>query len=530
MKKGIYALLMMVALMMCQHTMAQETKVLYSADYKQIAADWTQEGDLVENLWSLQDGQYTAYGFAAEGPATNWLVSPEIKLESQNVVSFNHVVYQSMFGDATQEAQFVIREVGGEWELVEGVHYPTGYSAENSGDLSIPEKFNGKNVQFAFQYKKTADNTGLWGIVDINVTGVEAAEPTPQGGVIYEADYKQIAADWTQEGDLVENLWSLQDGQYTAYGFAAEGPVTNWLVSPVITLKENNVASFNHVVYQSMFGDATQEAQFVIREVGGEWELVEGVHYPTGYSAENSGDLAIPAKFNGKDVQFAFQYKKTADNTGLWGIVDFKVTGAAGAEPTPEGITLPYEVDYTQIATDWIQEGDLVENLWSLQDGQFTAYAYAAEGPVTNWLVSPVIALEENNVASFNHVVYQSMFGDATQEAQFVIREVGSEWEVIEGVNYPTGYSAENSGDLAIPAKFNNKSVQFAFQYKKTAENTGLWGIVDFKVIANGTVTGIESINAKVINDNKIYDLQGRVVTNPNKGIYIVNGKKVIFK
>ena len=30
--------------------------------------------------------------------------------------------------------------------------------------------------------------------------------------------------------------------------------------------------------------------------------------------------------------------------------------------------------------------------------------------------------------------------------------------------------------------------------------------------------------------DGKIYDLQGRRVSRPGKGIYIVNGKKMIFK
>ena len=34
----------------------------------------------------------------------------------------------------------------------------------------------------------------------------------------------------------------------------------------------------------------------------------------------------------------------------------------------------------------------------------------------------------------------------------------------------------------------------------------------------------------RVPKDGKIYDLQGRRVSRPGKGIYIVNGKKMIFK
>ena len=45
----------------------------------------------------------------------------------------------------------------------------------------------------------------------------------------------------------------------------------------------------------------------------------------------------------------------------------------------------------------------------------------------------------------------------------------------------------------------------------------------------NSQTTGIENIsNAKQPQENVIYDLQGRRVTNPTHGIYIINGKKVI--
>jgi hypothetical protein len=44
-------------------------------------------------------------------------------------------------------------------------------------------------------------------------------------------------------------------------------------------------------------------------------------------------------------------------------------------------------------------------------------------------------------------------------------------------------------------------------------------------------VTGIEEITAPVKNAEKvIYDLQGRRVQAPAKGLYIVNGKKVVIK
>ena len=47
--------------------------------------------------------------------------------------------------------------------------------------------------------------------------------------------------------------------------------------------------------------------------------------------------------------------------------------------------------------------------------------------------------------------------------------------------------------------------------------------IVDAQTFADG-ITEVKTAE----NSNVIYDLQGRIVNNPTKGLYIVNGKKVI--
>ncbi|WP_288276526.1 hypothetical protein [uncultured Prevotella sp.] len=40
--------------------------------------------------------------------------------------------------------------------------------------------------------------------------------------------------------------------------------------------------------------------------------------------------------------------------------------------------------------------------------------------------------------------------------------------------------------------------------------------------------SGIQDINLST--EKKIFDLQGRRVQNPSKGLYIINGRKVILK
>ena len=56
-------------------------------------------------------------------------------------------------------------------------------------------------------------------------------------------------------------------------------------------------------------------------------------------------------------------------------------------------------------------------------------------------------------------------------------------------------------------------------------------GAPSFLNFVEGNVTGIEMPKAETTNsDAEVYDLQGRRVANPTKGLYIVNGKKFVIK
>ena len=58
-------------------------------------------------------------------------------------------------------------------------------------------------------------------------------------------------------------------------------------------------------------------------------------------------------------------------------------------------------------------------------------------------------------------------------------------------------------------------------------------GVKSFQLnLGDGESTGIVSIdNGQLIMDNDVYDLSGRLVNGATKkGLYIVNGKKVIIK
>ena len=52
----------------------------------------------------------------------------------------------------------------------------------------------------------------------------------------------------------------------------------------------------------------------------------------------------------------------------------------------------------------------------------------------------------------------------------------------------------------------------------------------ELDILFGGETTGIQDNNRETITDNRFYDLQGRRVAQPQKGMYVVNGKKVIVK
>ena len=81
----------------------------------------------------------------------------------------------------------------------------------------------------------------------------------------------------------------------------------------------------------------------------------------------------------------------------------------------------------------------------------------------------------------------------------------------------------------------NGKALGAFRAYFIIPENNGSQNAREFELNFGDEeiITGIIEVNTNLTNNtNKaegIFDLQGRKVANPNKGIYIVNGKKVVF-
>ena len=89
-------------------------------------------------------------------------------------------------------------------------------------------------------------------------------------------------------------------------------------------------------------------------------------------------------------------------------------------------------------------------------------------------------------------------------------------------LNNPIGFYKVKKGVTTVPG---NK----AFLVLTDAEAQAKGFILTFE---DGSTTGIETVETSKgnIEDGVYYDLQGRRVENPTRGIYIVNGKKVVIK
>ena len=102
------------------------------------------------------------------------------------------------------------------------------------------------------------------------------------------------------------------------------------------------------------------------------------------------------------------------------------------------------------------------------------------------------------------------------------------DWNV--GTKY--NYILQQSGSGIVFNKATGAYLTANRAYLSTTYNVGS-GARELAIEIDGETTGIDATfndNVEMINDNVIYDLSGRRVENPTKGIYIINGKKVVIR
>jgi len=133
---------------------------------------------------------------------------------------------------------------------------------------------------------------------------------------------------------------------------------------------------------------------------------------------------------------------------------------------------------------------------------------------------------------------YYAITFKANEVVQYLDGEITNQWSLFSNVEgqQVTGLFS-NGGDLKYICLGGNQAWDWGdqdakFMFAKLLIQNNAMSQDDIKArMAADTTTGIISIKASEYGKDYLFDLQGRRVTNPqHKGIYIQNGKKIIFQ
>ena len=116
-----------------------------------------------------------------------------------------------------------------------------------------------------------------------------------------------------------------------------------------------------------------------------------------------------------------------------------------------------------------------------------------------------------------------------SEEGNLFVRGTGAAVASSNSDIGPYNYILNNVGGVLGFYRANNQIVAKNKAYLQTSINTAAEGgrlLIRF----DDETTGIKDNNREAITNNRYFDLQGREVAQPTKGLYIVNGKKVIIR
>ena len=528
-----------------------DPSVIYMAMFADGFDGFTEEGKSSDiGIWTWKYGWVIASGnYLVTEMTEAYLVSPEFTLdEGANSVSFNMQGYN--FASWADEAQILIRENGGEWVNIPIKTYPDqgSYTTYNSGDLVIPEQFNGKKVQLGFRYVTDGyQKAGYWyinhlivkksikkeeagisyDVAEVNAEiGKKFTEPVLNNpnnlNVLYSSNNPAVASVNEKTGKVTINsvgiatitakslenkefyegvaeytinvtdpsmvffedfaggkgkfneegtsgIWEWSWGGYMkADGFYKVTELTeSYLVSPEIKLDDNgNKVSFEEMA--SVFNGKVEEyAQLVIREAGSsQWEKIEGLNRP---------------------INDTYEPSKTGDAV------------------IPE----KYNGKNVQLAFKYVTDGYSISGMWY----------------VTKLMVKRAVAEKADPEIAFDKTNVEYVIGS---DAAFVAPEL------INPNNVPVRYSSSDANVAVVDELTGEVTFIGKGEVKITAtsEETDVFksGEASYTITVSSVPTGIEGVSAEELSKARIYDLQGRRIYNPGKGVYIVNGKKVIIK
>lgn len=366
----------------------------------------------------------------------------------------------------------------------------------------------------------------------------------------------------------------------------------SWLVSPVIDLtqaKETELSFDEAANFFKGLDNFKAACSLKVKEEGGEWTnvaynvAVEGNSWTFGTA---TADLAA---YDGKKIQLAFVYTSTAELAGTWEVKNLYVKAKTDKAPvvieapvfTPkegtymdkvsvsiaaaEGLKIYYTLDGSEPTT----ASTLYEAAFDLTETTTVmAIAVDAEGnasPVAKAMYTiKATPVAPENGALFNFNENKWNFPVSSSEETFPITEVKEGDVTLTFTNGSTPTRLwndfnnglqirmyKNGGSMTVTPAADQKVVKVEFDATKldvTASEgtlaekvwTGEAATVTFTANATSNInyiivtlskqSGIEGVEAGEQTGKVIYTIDGRRVQKAEKGVYVINGKKVLVK
>lgn len=509
------------------------------------------DGNDIQEITDLDDsGDYATALYA-----NNYTVTLTTGTANSKITLTNKLKDKALFID-----NIVITKTGGSGIVLENPH--AAFSAETA-TYKLGEAFSAPTFTTASNGEVTykSSNTNV-AIVDAegNITAVTAGTTTITAtvaatdtyaagsasytltvvdpNILLSEDFANGLNNFTQTG----NVWKA--GKYNGQSYAQanafnDGAQTDMLVSPIIDLSEANnaILTFDHAI--GYIGNNDPKVDFTLwvkEESASDWAQLSIPTYPESESKTwskfvSSGDISLQA-YCGKKVQIAFQYKSTEEKQSGWEVTNILVRKAE-----PATVTIP--VSEAGYATYFSNQA------WTVADNMKAGIVTGVENKslTIDWLY------EAGSVVPANTAV--------------LIQAAASDY-VCEISNDATAAPAENllKGSATEATTEGENCLFYKLSYDNNGENLGFyWAAENGAAFTNGAnkaylalpvniarnvrgfgigndgTTGIQQIESGDALVN-VYSIDGTIVRKQvkeseavqglKKGIYIINGKKII--
>ena len=503
---------------------------------------WTFVDKILPEGLSYVWAQSSSYGMKASAYANgtkyvteSYLVSPALILGENSVLTFDHVQRYAAEDPATQLTLLIRGDKPDSWQYQLPIpNYSDGssWTFVSSGDIDL-SAYAGKTIQLWFRYTSDENFAATWEIKNVKVTNAKTAEDGPVLKDI--SNTPQTAYTIAQAVEIIQN----REGNDMSKEVYTKGIIRE--------IKSLNTAQYQRAQY--WIGDDTTED--LIQVYNGYY--IGGADF-TADDQIKVGDEVIVC---GRLTLYNTTYEIDANN------FIYSLNGKTTIDDNPD--------PQPGVVTKTIAEVQAGENGKVKVEG--TVVAVCARGAVIGDVTGYIYVYDQNFASEVGDQVTvegtTSTYGGFKQfsaSAGYELTKTGTttvsypEPVVMDGaamdawIAAPAIQYVQYTGMLSISGNYYNVSVEGA----ETAQGSLVYlpealkeGLADGDAI---TVTGFamyisgsKYVNTVVTSISKglgieeiqgygseaegpVYDLSGRRVENPVKGLYIKNGKKMVIK